>query len=342
MTRVAVLTRISENGPMQGDRNRLGGLLAALRSLGWDVDVIHLGKDARIERTPFVACSPYLWRPHYRAPDLQVDGVIAFQLSCAPSALSVDAGWRMLDLTDSLDWYRKHLGWNARTMLKQATLAGIGREELRLAKQFDQVLVSAVPDAEWLLQHGLKTTVIPNGVRLKMMLEPGDSRHLVMVANFSYLPNRLGIESFLRVIWPYLESHHYRLTLVGAGSEILDVPNGVVAMGFQEEILSIYQACGVAISPVRVGAGSQNKILEAMAMCRPVLAHQEGIPGLSPEERAAVIAVDEDPGSWLAALNALQDERYYRSKARAGYDAVKLFRDQFVDGLRDVPLSIGK
>lgn len=333
MTRVALVTRIPLEGPRQGDRNRLLGLYEAASRLFDEVEVIVIGADSRLKPMRTESSSLYLRRKHGLWSGESFDGVIAFQLGAAPSALSIPAPWRVLDLTDSLDWYRQGLGRRPAVWVKRATLWRVGQDEVRWGSQFDAAWVSAKPDADWLRRLGLKSHVVPNGTVEKKALPPAEPRQLLMVGNLAYLPNHLGLTEFLANVWPHLHQKGYRLTLVGKGSGRKDWPTGVRGLGFQAHLEPLYEIHGVAISPVKLGAGSQSKIFEAMGFSRPVVAHREGIPGLPERVRAAVLAVDDSPLSWLSALESLGEPNRYREATDAGFAAVPRFSDNFHEAL---------
>jgi len=322
MKRVTVVTRILPDGPPQGDVYRLHGLVRAVTRLAgqprW-VDARRRPGDLPARWWP-----PYFWRSRAHGTEAAGETVIAFQLAAAPLALTLPGSRRLLDLTDSLDWYRRRLGLARATWVKNLTLAGIGRWEVEYGRQFDQVWVSAEPDRLWLQRRGLDAIVVPNGVSEKRWLEPADPQALVMVANFHYLPNRLGIRWFLDQIWPYLVARGYRLTLVGRGSEAYQA-TGVVGRGFVEDLQAIYATHGVAISPVGTGSGAQNKILEALGYARPVICRASGAMGLSTAQRQAVLAVGDTGAEWLAALRQCADSAFYRQKTLIGFQAVEVW-----------------
>lgn len=329
--RVTLVTRVSPAGPPQGDVYRLKGLVEAVNRLADDLQWV----DARRPPVGLPAhfWPPYFWHSRGRGSAPTGDIVIAFQLAAAPLALSLPAPRRVLDLTDSLDWYRRRLGFSRLTWAKHLTLAGIGRREVAYGRQFDQVWVSAEPDRQWLRKYGLETAVVPNGVNEKVWLDPADPKALVMVGNFRYLPNRLGVTWFLEHIWPSLASRGYRLTLVGRGSEAYRAP-GVDGRGFVEDLLTVYRTHGVAISPVGTGSGAQNKILEAMGYGRPVICRASGAIGLSRSQREAVFVVGDTVGEWLAAFEQCADSEIYRRKAEAAFQSVQVWGDAAYHQLR--------
>ena len=59
-----------------------------------------------------------------------------------------------------------------------------------------------------------------------------------------------------------------------------------------------------AVAPLRLARGLQNKVLEAMAMARPVVASPAAIEGLNLTPGELVLTAD-DPDAWVAAVSLL-------------------------------------
>ena len=60
----------------------------------------------------------------------------------------------------------------------------------------------------------------------------------------------------------------------------LDRNPGVVVTGRVPDVRPFLAHADVVVAPLRIARGTQNKILEAMAMARPVVATPEGFEGL--------------------------------------------------------------
>lgn len=346
---IMVLTAIPLDGPLQGDRIRLQGIVAgAGRSDETRVQVIGemdlKGQSWTQSFAQFArGQSPYMtWYRHQWGSgslDRNADILCAFQLRMAPVAVSLPASYRILDLTDSLGLYRQSLADAPMTWRKRLWLHGIARDETTWGKHFDEVWVSSTRDQIWLRENGLETYVVENTVIHRSLLKPADPHHLLFVGNLEYLPNRLGLREFLRTVWPHLAQAGYHLTVLGKGSEALRVP-GVASYGYVPELLPYYTAAGVVISPVPMGAGSQNKILEALGLGRPVVAHRDAVAGLSVRQREMVVPVSE-PDEWLSALRQLDNPQVYRARAEKGLTVVADLGDPVAARLQAVGHSIG-
>ncbi len=329
---IMVLTAVPLQGPQQGDRLRLQSLITGAERVDQTVvqSIDLLKPKSQSWRQFFVDVltghSPYLsWYRHEWAqgritsvPDI----LCVFQLRLAPLALALPASYRILDLTDSLGLYRQSLKGTSEARTKRLWLLGIERDEVSWGKQFEEVWVSSARDQDWLMARGLNTFVVENTVLNRLLLEPGDPHHLLFVGNLEYLPNRVGLQQFLRTVWDTLRASGYRLTVVGRGSDRIRGP-AIQGHGYVGELLPFYKAAGVVVSPIPMGAGSQNKILEALGWGRPVVAYEGAVAGLSLLQKEAVMAVNQN-NQWLPALNRLNDLAVYRQHAQKGMAAVGL------------------
>ncbi len=133
------------------------------------------------------------------------------------------------------------------------------------------------------LNPQLPLHVIPNGIALDyftgedVMPEPDDIPVLLFIGNFEYAPNvdaalRLGLEIFPQVKRAIPGT---RLMLVGNNP-----PDAICTLKTQDievtghvpDVRPYFEQASVFISPLRFGAGIKNKVLEAMAMGKPLVA----------------------------------------------------------------------
>ncbi len=265
-------------------------------------------------------------------PQKAYDIIIAFQLRTAPLAFLVQGARRILDLTDSLGLFRERLRSLHTGYFRQVVLWGIGASEEAWARRFDEVWVSGWQDARWLKEHGITAKEVPNAVREKEMLPAGDPHALLFVANLAYLPNRHGIRRFLSHVWPLLAENGYRLHLAGQGSEQLR-GFGVTGYGFADDLKELYRKTGISISPVVLGTGTQNKILEAMGYGRPVVCGPEGLAAL-PEALQGCVQAAHRPKEWLDKLQQLQDSARYHRAAEKAWSSVPVAGEPVSERIR--------
>lgn len=156
---------------------------------------------------------------------------------------------------------------------------------------FDRVVVLTDRDAAALraLAPQLPLVTIPNGVDLDFYAPTGyepDEPTLLFIGNYDYRPNLDAALRLARGIFPRVREAvpEARLLLVGANP-----PPALRALssahievtGRVPDLRPYFEQALLFVSPLRLGAGIKNKVLEAMAMDVPVVATPlscDGIP----------------------------------------------------------------
>lgn len=179
-------------------------------------------------------------------------------------------------------------------ILATIELARTRRYESHLLSRFDHTIVSAAEDRDVLsaIAPTNRVTVVPNGVDLEYFRPVAARRepaHLVFSGKMSYHANVTAVLHFVQKILPLVRRMcpEVRLTVVGSnppGSiRALARDPAIRVTGYVPDIRPFLGQAAVAICPVTVKVGIQNKILEAMAMGTPVVASLAGVAGLEAE-----------------------------------------------------------
>jgi glycosyltransferase involved in cell wall biosynthesis len=115
-----------------------------------------------------------------------------------------------------------------------------------------------------------------------------------------------------------------RLTIVGKdpSAEVLALarshPGRVHVTGSVPDLAAYLRNASVAVVPIVYGAGVQNKVLEAMATCTPVVASQTAVAALD-ESVSQAMRIARDDGAFAAhVLSLLENEAERRSCGAAG------------------------
>jgi glycosyltransferase involved in cell wall biosynthesis len=163
---------------------------------------------------------------------------------------------------------------------------------------YARVVVLTEPDAAFLrrLAPTLDVRVIPNGVRLPT-IDPSARRDQVLLfaGNFEYAPNVQAAQYLIEVLLPAVHRRYpnAELWLVGnAPPPELRQHTGthIRITGYVDDMTMYMEQATVFISPLTVGTGLKNKVLEALAHSLPVVATPLSVDGIHvvPEESALI------------------------------------------------------
>lgn len=159
--------------------------------------------------------------------------------------------------------------------------------------------------------------VIPNGVdtkELEYQTKKTQGKNLLFVGNFSYFPNIDAIKFFYSEV--FLQIPDATLTIVGKNQEVLaflESDTRVKSVDYIEEIKDAYYAADVFVFPVRLGGGTNFKILEAASCGTPIIAIPDRVRGLGFESGKEYLAA-ETAQDFILGINSLSDDKELRHK----------------------------
>ncbi|MDX3899777.1 MAG: TIGR03087 family PEP-CTERM/XrtA system glycosyltransferase [Sphingobium sp.] len=204
-------------------------------------------------------------------------------------------------------------------------MAWINRREGRLLLDFERRVAARaqvstfVSEAEAALfraaggGEGGKVRALENGVALDFFdpdagfaaIEKGEGPLIVFTGQMDYRPNVEAVDSFARLSLPAIRAVHpdARFAIVGRSparsvQALADMP-GVVVTGAVSDVRGWLAAADVVVAPLRIARGIQNKVLEAMAMARPVVASSQAAEGIDARDGDHLLIAD-DPGQEAA------------------------------------------
>lgn len=190
-------------------------------------------------------------------------------------------------------------------------------------------------DTQWLRWVGgvRDAMTIRNGVDLDYF-SPGPAKSrstcpesLVFWGRLDFEPNIDALTWFGRHVWPTLHAAHpdARWHIIGKNptppvARVASLP-GVYLRGNVSDIRPIARASSVAIMPMRCGGGIKNKLLEAAAMARPIIASGKALQGLDINTDRQPALTCETPVQWSRTIQRLWSNP--RGAARLGEDALQ-------------------
>jgi sugar transferase (PEP-CTERM/EpsH1 system associated) len=116
--------------------------------------------------------------------------------------------------------------------------------------------------------------------------ERGSGPLIVFTGQMDYRPNVEAVMAFAQESLPAIRAVHgdARFAIVGrnpsAPVRTLCGTSGVIVTGAVDDVRPWLAAADVVVAPLRIARGIQNKVLEAMAMARPVIASAPAAEGI--------------------------------------------------------------
>lgn len=178
------------------------------------------------------------------------------------------------------------------------------------------------------IENGIDTSFFDPATGFARVAEPGPL--IVFTGQMDYRPNVNAVVAFARDMLPSIRAAHpaARFAIVGrAPTATVRALAGeaVIVTGEVADVRGWLAAAAVVVAPLKLARGVQNKVLEAMAMARPVVASPAAAEGI---DHAGAIVVAEGAATAVADLladraraEALGRSARARVIARYGWDA---------------------
>jgi sugar transferase (PEP-CTERM/EpsH1 system associated) len=187
--------------------------------------------------------------------------------------------------------------------------------ERRLAREFD--LCTATTRAEWetleSYSTGVATDWFPNGVDSEYFAPDGggyDPDTIAFVGRMDYYPNQQCMFNFCRDTLPLLRQRRPALKLVIIGADPsakvrrLAEIEGVTVTGSVPDVRDHVRRAALTIAPLAIARGTQNKILESMALGVPVVASRAAAGGVDARAGEHFLVADS-PAEQVDAIESL-------------------------------------
>jgi len=150
---------------------------------------------------------------------------------------------------------------------------------------------------------------------------------LVFTGAMDYWANVDAVTWFSQQVFPGLCKQNSQLMFYIVGSKpddkvkaLAESPN-IIVTGMVDDVRPYLAYAAVAVAPMRIARGIQNKVLEAMAMEKPVVVSPQGYEGINASNEQELILAEEID-DWINAINQLLLDKEYCALGRAARQRV--------------------
>jgi glycosyltransferase involved in cell wall biosynthesis len=208
--------------------------------------------------------------------------------------------------------------------------------EIEALKRSSLILTCSEIDKEKILKEipdvTSKIMVMPNCVDFKEFSSYLDSNNKVelggkkftvtFIGSLFYPPNQDAVNIIVSNIAPHF-TNDVQFLIVGKNPPNIKTPSNVHFLGYVENIKETIHQSDICIAPLRFGGGTRIKILEYMAMKKPVISTTKGAEGLDARHGEHIILEDNLNLFHDQITSLLNDEKKMRIIGENGQKLVK-------------------
>lgn len=200
------------------------------------------------------------------------------------------------------------------------------RKEMESWKKADKLIAVSIKEQRIM---GDGAELVPNGVDIeKFKMKKKDfskkEKKILFIGNFKWIQNRDSVAFIIKNIWPRVSAKNPNLKLWVVGKNIPDAvlklqnENIFFDENAPDQTELIFQEADLLLSPIRVGGGTNFKILEAMASGTPVVTTNLGNEGIEAKNGEEIIICEKPDEFVNKTLLLLGDKYLYEKLSRNG------------------------
>ncbi len=207
------------------------------------------------------------------------------------------------------------------------------RWEAKYAGRFPRYVTVSDVDGRVLLAKNpaIRLEVVPNGTDAKathILPESEDEANLVYVGTMAYPPNVDAVQWFTGGILPLVRQvrddvHFWIVGRKPVAAVKALASDAIHVTGAVDSVEPYYADSTICVVPLRAGGGTRLKILEAMALGRPVISTSIGCEGLEVTDGENIIIADDEQTFASKILELLADKERRRKIAAGGRKLVE-------------------
>lgn len=200
------------------------------------------------------------------------------------------ASWIYRREAEKLRLFETHIAQQA-----DATIF-VSEKEAELFKSF----VPASADKIGFVNNGVDIDFFDPGLSYASPF-PNDIKRIVFTGAMDYWANVDAVVWFVQQVFPLVKQQckDARFYIVGSKPtasvlQLAEADEAVIVTGRVDDVRSYVAHADVVVAPLRIARGIQNKVLEAMAMAKPVVVTSAAMEGIGGNAQIRV-AIEDDP-----------------------------------------------
>jgi len=246
-----------------------------------------------------------------------------------PYGLNIRSLPKIAYVIDAVSLYFRRNYYNEKNLIKKFSylieLVKMNRYEKKIYPRFDRCVVVSETDKLALQQNcpAANIITIPNGVDTEYFnstsqSEEGDYLSLLFSGNMNYPPNVHAVLWFVENVWPRVKVFFPRLKLYIVGRnpspslERLKADKHIIITGYVEDIRPYFDRASIYICPMISGTGIKTKLLEAMAMRKPIIASSLSLQGIPDSKDNDCLLISDTPSDFSEKVIGLLENHNYR------------------------------
>ncbi|NJD23520.1 MAG: glycosyltransferase [Melioribacter sp.] len=250
-------------------------------------------------------------------------------------AVSNSTTLKVIDLTDATSLYLTRYMEFLKNPLKKLYFDYERRKIInyeKIIQKFDTVFVCSPVDRDYLLKRGVHNNIqlFINGINneiYKYESSKPEKFRIIFTGNMPYFPNKDAVIYFAKEIFPLILNKIPKAIFYIVGQdpsdEILALQSeNIIVTGFVSDMKREYILSEVNVAPVRFGAGTPNKITEALALGIPTVATSLTISGFSDEIKKFILTADTPEMFADKVITIFNDETIRTEYMKEASDAV--------------------
>lgn len=194
----------------------------------------------------------------------------------------------------------------------------LSRYELSVFREVDAIAAISPQDESFIRSLGIAKplSLVPFGVSAENYTLPSAEAEwpsLFHLGSMDWFPNQEGIRWFINQVWPLVQREYPEIKLYLAGRNMPKwltegVFPGIVVTGEVPDAAEFMASKGVMIVPLFSGSGVRIKIIEGMALAKPVISTTVGAEGINCRHGENIILAD-DPIDFVREIRMLTQDR---------------------------------